>query len=196
MANVLKKDVTTQYIYGSLIYRALRTSSIRDRLTLLEGIKSAELGVMNAVGSTTVQYFRNLDAIIHLMPLDIMSMSWYKLKHQMNDNETKTIKRKKDKKFLDALALDKQYLEGIIKKVSSTKNKSMSMETNKHLVTQSIVSEAQNALGFLQDRRDFWSQQKPDYPSGPKEKLHSESKPKWNAVQSRVASKRPTIFGL
>ena len=150
---------------------------------------------MNAVGSTTVQYFRNLDGIIHLMPVDIMGMSWYKLKHEMNDNETKKIKKKKDKKFLEALAFDKQYLEGIIKKVSSPKNKSISMETNKHLVTQSIVSEAQNALGFLQDRREFWSQQKPVYPSGQKEKLDPESKPKWNKVQSRVVSKRPTIFG-
>ena len=180
-----------------LHYRALRTSSIRDRLTLLEGIKSAELGVMNAVGSTTVQYFRNLDEIIDLMPVNIMGMSWITLKKHMNESETKKIKKKKDRKFLEALASDKQYLEGIIKKISLPKSKSMPMEANKHLATQSIVSEAQNALGFLQDRREFWSQQKPDYPSGPKKKDQesSESKPKWNAIQSRVVSKRPTIFG-
>ena len=163
-------------------------------MTLLEGIKSAELGVMNAVGSTTEQYFRNLDDIIHLMPVNIMAMSWCKLKNQTNDNETKKIKKKKDRKYLDALAVDKQYLEGIIKKVSSSKNKPISKETNKHLVTQSIVSEAQNALGFLQDRRDFWSQQK--QVDAAKKNLHSESKPKWNAVENRVVSKRPTIFGL
>ena len=176
-------------------YRALKTSSIRDRLTLLDGIRSAELGVMNAVGSTDVQYFRNLDEIIHLMPVNIMGMSWYKLKNTMNDNETKKIKKKKDRKFLEALASDKQYLEGIIKKISLPKSKSSTTETNKHSVTQSIVSEAQNALGFLQDRREFWSQQKPDYPSGPKNKIHSEDKPKWNTLQSRVVSKRPEIFG-
>lgn len=165
-------------------------------MTLLEGIKSTELGVMNAVGSRTVQYFRNLDEIIHLMPVNIMGMSWYHLKNEMNDNETKKRIKKKDKKFLEALAADKQYLEGIIKKISSPKNKSISMDMNKHLVTQSIISEAQNALGFLQDRREFWSQQKPVHESGQKSKESSESKPKWNVVQSRVVSKQKTfIFG-
>ena len=179
----------------------MRTSSIRDRLTLLEGIKSAELGVLNAVGSTSVQYFRNLDVIIDMMPVNIMGMSWYKLKNQMEDNDSKKIKKKKDRKFLEALASDKTYLEGIIKKISVPRSKSASHDINRSLVSQSIVSEAENALGFLQDRRGFWSQQKPDYPArDSKEKKDSsasipKSTPKWNSIQSRVVNKRPTIFG-
>ena len=101
-----------------MFYRALRTSSIRDRLTLLDGIKSAELGVMNAVGSSDVQYFRDLDVMIDIMPVNIMGMSWHKLKNEMNDSETKKMKKNKDRKFLEALASDKQYLEGIIKKIN------------------------------------------------------------------------------
>ena len=151
---------------------------------------------MNAVGSSDVQYFRDLDVMIDLMPVNIMGMSWHKLKNEMNDSETKKMKKKKDRKFLEALASDKQYLEGIIKKINKTnpKSKSNQLEINKHLVSQSIVSEAENALGFLQDRREFWSQQKPDYPSGPKESISS--KPKWNSLQNRLLHKKPEVFNL
>ena len=163
---------------------------------LLEGIKSAELGVMNAVGSNDVQYFRDLDSMIELMPINIMGMSWHELKTGMNDSETKKMKKKKDRKFLEALASDKQYLEGIIKKINKTspKTKTTSLEVKKHLVTQSIVSEAEGALGFLRDRREFWSQQKPDYPTGPKESISR--KPKWNAVQNRLLQKKPEVFNI
>ena len=174
----------------------MRTSSIRDRLTLLDGIKSAELGVMNAVGSTDVQYFRDLDAMIDIMPINIMGMSWHELKTGMNDSETKKMKKKKDRKFLEALASDKQYLEGIIKKINRTnpKTKTTSHDVRKQLVSHAIVSEAENALGFLQDRREFWSQQKPDYPTGPKESISS--KPKWNALQGRLLHKKPEVFNV
>ena len=42
-----------------------------------------------------------------MMPVNIMGMSWYKLKNQMEDNDSKKIKKKKDRKFLEALASDK-----------------------------------------------------------------------------------------
>lgn len=169
----------------------MKTSSVRDRLTLLEGIKLTELGVMNAVGSTTVQYFRNLDVIIDMMPVNIMGMSWYKLKNYMDQKEDKLLKKKKDRKFLEALASDKQYLEGIIKKISLPSRKSRAKDANINLATQSILIEAENALGFLEDRREFWSQQKPDYPTGPQEKM--ETAPKWTSLQSRVLNKRSTF---
>ena len=159
-------------------FRALRTSSIRDRLTLLEGIKLAELGVMNAVGSTTVQYFRNLDTIVNMMPVNIMGMSWYKLKDYMDMKEDKALKKKKDRKFLEALASDKQYLEGMIKKIALPVSKSTAKGANSNLATQSILIEAENALGFLRDRREFWSQQKPDYPGSKRSKGKTENPPK------------------
>ena len=102
------------------------------------------------------------------------------------------MKKKKDRKFLEALASDKQYLEGIIKKISLPVTKSTAKDANSNLATQSILVEAENALGFLRDRREFWSQQKPDYPTGPKEK--TEGAPKWIALQNRVVNKRPSVF--
>ena len=123
-----------------------------------------------------------------------VGMSWYTLKNQMEDNESKKITMKKDRKFLEALASDKYYLEGLIKKISlPNKSKAASSGVDTNLATQLIVSEAGNALGFLQDRREFWSQQKPDYPSKTKEKMET-TPAKWNAVQNRVKPKKPNIF--
>ena len=180
-------------------FRALKTSNVRDRLSLRQGIKLAELGVLNAVGSTTIQYFRNLDRIIKLMPVNIMGLPWYKLKDRVDRQETRISKKRKDKKFLEGLAKDKHYLEGLIKKVSPSNNKAVVNNGSSNLATKVILNEAETALEFLKDRREFWSQQKPDYPKGPEEKKEAESldkSPGWNTVAARVVAKPVTIFGL
>ena len=46
-------------------------------------------------------------------------------------------------------------------------------------------------MDFLVDRRDFWSQQKPDYPNGPREEVGKAAS--WEAVVARVVNKRPTV---
>ena len=169
----------------------MKTSNVRDRLSLMQGIKLAELGVLNAVGSTTVQYFRNLDHIINLMPVNIMGLPWYKLKDCVEREETRISRRRKDKKFLEGLAYDKQYLEGIIKKLSPTKNKGMISNNNNNLATKLILKEAETALEFLKERREFWSQQKPDYPSDHREVIEP---PNWDTVHTRMNKRLPMIF--
>ena len=46
-------------------------------------------------------------------------------------------------------------------------------------------------MDFLVDRRDFWSQQKPDYPKGPKEEIGEVAS--WHTVAVRAVNKRPTV---
>ena len=52
-----------------------------------------------------------------------------------------------------------------------------------------LIVQAEDGLNFLQDRRDFWSQQKPDYPKGPKEETTERST--WEGVTNRVLNKKP-----
>ena len=133
---------------------------------------------MNAVGSTSVQYFRNLDKIVTLMPINIMTMPWCNLKEYVEKDQTTAVKKQKDRKFLEALASDKKYLEGMLDKLSippggfgSTKKKGFNKPvTYTNPATKCIVKEVKTALDFLEDRRDFWSQQKPDYPAGSQER--------------------------
>ena len=146
----------------------MKTSNVQNRLTLMQGIKLAELGVMNAVGSSKTNYFRNLNQIINVMPVNLMGIPWYKLKDYIDKNETYIGRKKKDRKFLDRLAADKHYLESIIVKVSPRPEKSKTGNTKlatTNLATKKIVYEAQTALNFLEERREFWSQQIPDYPN-------------------------------
>ena len=52
----------------------------------------------------------------------------------------------------------------------------------------------ETALVFLNDRREFWSQQKPNYSKD--EKVETESKKgQWDVVMSRMIDKRPKVFG-
>ena len=161
----------------------------------MQGIKLAELGVMNAVGSTKTQYFRNLNNIIDQMPVNLMGIPWYKLKDYIDKNETYTERKKKDRKFLDRLAVDKHYLESIIEKVSPRQEKSKhsaSRLNNATLATKLIVYEAQTALHFLEERREFWSQQNPDYPN--KNNPEIETQQNWDLVMNRMGPQKISVF--
>ena len=176
-----------------LIFRALKTSNVQNRVTLRQGIKLAELGVMNAVGSTKTKYFRNLNHIVKVMPVNLMSIPWYKLKDHLDKEETSLGKKKKDRKFLDRLAVDKHYLQGIIEKVSPTQKKSKPKKIDNNPATALIVSEAQDALDFLEERREFWSTQNPDYPN--KQRVPEEEKPKqWDTVATRMGPQKISVF--
>ena len=48
-------------------------------------------------------------------------------------------------------------------------------------------------MEFLIDRREFWSQQKPDYPTGPRETIGEAAG--WDAVMARLIKKKPRVFG-
>jgi hypothetical protein len=54
------------------------------------------------------------------------------------------------------MAPDKHYLEGILTKLSTQTH----IDTPCH---KQVTSKAQEALKYLIERRDFWSQQNPDY---------------------------------
>ena len=47
--------------------------------------------------------------------------------------------------------------------------------------------QATGALDFLVGRRDFWSQQKPDYSNGPREEIGSRAT--WDATVNRLLNK-------
>ena len=168
-------------------------------MILKEGIKLAELGVMNAVGSTKTHYFHNLSKVIDLMPINLMGIEWYKLKDYIEKNETCVGKKKKDRRFLDRLAADKYYLESIIEKVAPAPTKSKSNKSNSasinSVATNLIVNEAQTALNFLEERREFWSQQNPDCKKS-KDKVNQEpEKPQnWNKIQNRMGPQKISIF--
>ena len=172
---------------------------MQNRIILKEGIKLAELGVMNAVGSTKTHYFHNLSKVIDLMPINLMGIEWYKLKDYIEKNETRVGKKKKDRRFLDRLAADKYYLESIIEKVAhaptkSKSNKNISVNSN-NLATNLIVNEAQTALNFLDERREFWSQQNPDCKKlKGKTNQEPEKQQNWNKIQNRMGPQKISIF--
>ena len=173
---------------------------MQNRIILKEGIKLAELGVMNAVGSTKTHYFHNLSKVIDLMPINLMGIEWYKLKDYIEKNETCVGKKKKDRRFLDRLAADKYYLESIIEKVAPAPTKSKSNKNNSNnnmnnAATCLIVNEAQTALNFLEERREFWSQQNPDCKKlKDKPNQEHEKQQNWNKVQTRLGPQKMSIF--
>ena len=63
----------------------------------------------------------------------------------------------RDRKFLGDLASDKFYLEDVLDK----------LDENKHLNNihgcGKVRGKIRDTLGYLNERRDFWSQQNPDY---------------------------------
>ena len=94
-----------------------------------------------------------------------------------------------------ALAVDKHYLESIIEKVSPRQEKSKhsaSRLNNATLATKLIVYEAQTALHFLEERREFWSQQNPDYPS--KNNTEIETQQNWDLVMNRMGPQKISVF--
>ena len=173
---------------------------MQNRITLMQGIKLAELGVMNAVGSTKTPYFRDLNKIVNQMPVNLMGIPWYKLKDYIEKDETCVSRKKHDKKFLDRLAVDKQYLEDIIEKVAPTKRKSKSNATskpNQSLSTTLIINEAKTAVEFLEERREFWSQQNPDNPKKLREQKETQEPEKgqnWDNVKARVGPQKLSLF--
>ena len=46
-------------------------------------------------------------------------------------------------------------------------------------------------MDFLVERRDFWSQQKPDYPNGPRKEIGSRAT--WDAVVGRLLNKPAVV---
>ena len=52
---------------------------LQDKVDLEKGINIAKLAVFNAVGSQSINYFRNLDRILNQLPCTIMGMTWHQV---------------------------------------------------------------------------------------------------------------------
>ena len=175
---------------------------MQNRITLMQGIKLAELGVMNAVGSTKTPYFRDLNKIVNQMPVNLMGIPWYKLKDYIEKDETCVSRKKNDKKFLDRLAVDKHYLEDIIEKVAPSKRKSkmtssLAEKQYQSLATTLIINEAKTGVEFLEERREFWSQQNPDNPKKSREQEETQETEKgqnWDNLKTRIGPQKISLF--
>ena len=103
-------------------YKALRTSTTREKEQLNHKIKRTELAVLNSVGPQVAHYFRNLDKILVHIPTNIMGMPWHKVKNIVATKDTKASAKIKDRKFLAQMATDKHYLEKLAKTLNQEKS--------------------------------------------------------------------------
>ena len=79
-----------------------------------------------------------------------------------------------------------------IARISPKNDKSKNGHLCNNFETKFILNEAETALHFLEERRDFWSQQKPEYQRGNARKI--EKSQNWDNVSTRMARKKPSVF--
>lgn len=80
------------------------------------------------------------------------------------------------------LAPDKSYLESILEKLSFQ----TTLET---AAKRKVKKEAENALNYLIERREFWAQQNPDYPELTPE-MFEEDKKSWRSSMKKTNKRR------
>ena len=85
--------------------------------------------------------------------------------------------------FLGDFAGDKNYLESILEKLSV-------QTTLESKATKRVTDQTENALNYLIERRDFWSQQNPDYPDITNDFYENERKPSWKTSLKKTMRKR------
>ena len=130
---------------------------------------------------------------------------------------SKSFKQASDKKFLCELACDKEYLEEMLDKLSShthankldyhkeiTSKVQLSknifdykesfiiviLKTIKKVIhLKYLIFQAQEALNYLKERKEFWAQQQPERPEFPEEIGNLQSKTPWNALARRPRKK-------
>ena len=88
--------------------------------------------------------------------------------------------------FLGDFAGDKNYLESILEKLSV-------QTTLESKATKRVTDQTENALNYLIERRDFWSQQNPDYPDITNDFYENERKPSWKTSLKKTMRKRNHI---
>ena len=88
--------------------------------------------------------------------------------------------------LLGDFAGDKNYLESILEKLSV-------QTTLESKATKRVTDQTENALNYLIERRDFWSQQNPDYPDITNDFYENERKPSWKTSLKKTMRKRNHI---
>ena len=160
-------------------HRAKKNAKIKEKHELELRLMRTEMALSNAVGPSASVYFKHLEKFLFKIPTNIMGLPFFKLQKVMESSSAKN--KFQDKKFLGDLASDKYYLEGILTKLST-------QTTLKTEARSKIKKEAQGALNYLIERRDFWAQQNPDYPEIPEEVITE--KPTWKLGMQRMLKRR------
>ena len=162
-------------------HRAKKQAKIKEKQSIFTRVTRTELAVCNAVGPAASNYFKHLEKFLYRIPSNIMGLPIFQL-IKITDANTESSKVK-DKKFLGDLAGDKTYLESILEKLSVQ----TTLETS---ATKRVKVQAENALNYLIERRDFWSQQNPDYPEIVEDIFENERKPSWKTSMKRSIKRR------
>ena len=89
---------------------------------LQNGIRQAEEAVKNAVGEDANLFFKNIGDVLDQLPRGFIGIPWFQLKTMLNFQYDPDVKRKaenlpkkkikkQDKKFLNEISREKEYLE-------------------------------------------------------------------------------------
>lgn len=81
------------------------------------------------------------------------------------------------------MAPDKSYLESILKQLSI-------QTTLDTACKRKVKKEAENALNYLIERREFWAQQNPDYPELTPEMFEEDKKASWRTSMKKTNKRR------
>jgi len=144
-------------------HRASRQEGLlmSEREEIQVGIQRTEEAVCNSLGEAAGLFFQNIGEVLHRVPSSFLGVSWFKLKSLVSEEASigsfeqsagsRLRTRQRDRKFLNQIAEEKIYLEDLMSRLSCLEG------------GDAVAGEAEAALDFIQDRREFWSQQKPDY---------------------------------
>ena len=148
---------------------------IRDRVN--RAIKAID----NALGSTVAsEHFLVMPTVLNKIPSTIFGMPWHELKAlhrqeslaggpEMPADKTNYAKRKKQQRnLLGRMSTDLEFLEGLLHEVklvppSSPEEKEYSSSSIAKKETDKVSKKTEEAISFLRERQEFWSQFKPMY---------------------------------
>ena len=141
-------------------YRASRSADtgllMAEKEAIKVGIRRAEEAIINTVGTAADCFFRSIDTVLKQVPDSFLKASWWELKPLIRAQGSlgpRHLARREDKRCLERMALDKRYLENLVPRIQGLVGEQ----------EDGVVAESQAALDFLEERREFWSQQRPDY---------------------------------
>ena len=157
-------------------HRALKRSAsngedelVRDRIN--RTIKAID----NAIGTKATGHFLAMPAVLNKIPSTIFGMPWHELKalHKSVENPKK---KKQRKVLLGRLSKDLDYLESLLTEVKLVPSSPAETEletistpallsngTTESSTENAVSKETENAISFLKERQEFWSQFKPMY---------------------------------
>ena len=119
------------------------------------------MAIENSIGPQAGNFFKKVEKIIYKIPTSFMGLEWDKLKTQL-EKHTKESKAR-DRKFLGDLASDKFYLEDVLDKLGEH-----TILNNTH-GCENVRGKIGDTLVYLNERREFWSTQNPNYGDMPEE---------------------------